>query len=86
MFGWLEGGALRRLRAVFADAASMGSRELAPSFPGALPPQKESKKVLTLRGEIQYQRDRLQNRQRTFPGRFFVCEDPGEPKKTNMTG
>ena len=48
------------LRAVFADAASMGSRLLAPSFPGALPPQKESKNVLTLRGAIQYQRDRLQ--------------------------
>jgi len=67
MFGWLEGGALRRLRAVFADAASMGSRLLAPSFPGALPPQKESKKVLTLRGAIQYQRDRLQNRKRISP-------------------
>ena len=64
------------LRAVFADAASMGSRLLAPSFPGALPPQKESKNVLTLRDAIQYQRDRLQNRKDFSPVGFLSVRIP----------
>jgi hypothetical protein len=41
------------------------------------------KKVLTLNAEIQYQCDRHQKRQRTLPGRFFVCLESSDLKNQN---
>jgi hypothetical protein len=41
------------------------------------------KKVLTLNAEIQYQCGRRQNRQRTLPGRFFVCLESSDLRNQN---
>jgi|SRR6476620_9328503 len=41
------------------------------------------KKVLTLKAEIQYQCGRHQNRQRTLPGRFFVCLESSDLRNQN---
>src|SRR6266513_1092421 len=41
------------------------------------------KKVLTLNAEIQYQCGRHQKRQRTLPGRFFVCLESSDLKNQN---
>jgi len=55
---------------------------------GYRPPGREKRQmlnienlVLTLRTEIGYDCGMFQNRQRTLPGRFFVCADPSDTQK-----